>query len=463
MHNLPAVFTVLGLCLSALSLPFALRWIPPNHALVGIALVVLALNAGCAPGGGGNAGWTTTEDTLPNGVLRVINTPPASGAPVTLEADEELRIGGGDLGGPASFGRIRQIAPLPDGRLAVLDGIGQEIRVFDAGGAHEGTFGGTGGGPGEMRDAQGLLLGPDGLLHVPDKRNARLSYFDPDSGFVRSRRFRVYTTRIRGPWIAAVDSTGRTVVWSSGPYRGGSWLMVRVYDQDMVQVDSIPYLDYTGLGARRLQEQGVWWLTTPNGMRGTLPIPFYAGEQFVLDPTGQLWTTEAGASTLKVSRWWPAGDTTLVLESRRRPRPVPDAERDSVIAGIRSRFSSWPTPPRLDFGEIPRNEPPTYGLSLDDRGRLWVRLSSAGADTTAYDVFDPDGRHAETVVVHARVDSDIPPSLRGDTLWAVVRDELDVQYVIKARLKRPPTAADLDSSTARIRRSGTSAPAPASA
>lgn len=229
MHNLPAVFTVLGLCLSALSLPFALHWIPPNHALVGIALVVLALNAGCAPGGGGNAGWTTAEDTLPNGVLRVINTPPASGAPVTLEADEEMRIGGGDLGGPASFGRIRQIAPLPDGR---------------------------------------------------------------------------------------------------GPCR------------------------------------------TPSG------IPC---------------------------------------------------------------------------------------LSLDDRGRLWVRLSSAGADTTAYDVFDPDGRHAETVVVHARVDSDSPPSLRGDTLWAVVRDELDVQYVIKARLNRPPTAADLDSSAARIRRTGTSAPAPASA
>lgn len=410
-----------------------------------VALVV-ALAAGCSERQHPGAGWTATEDTLGNGTLHVVDTPPAGGAAASLEAEEELRIGGGNLGGPEWFGLIRQIAPLPGGRVAVLDGMAQEIRVFGARGELQRTFGGSGGGPGELRDAQGLLLGPDGLLRVPDKGNARMSYFDPDSGFVRSHRFYVYATAFRGPWRAAMDGAGRTVVWSSGPYRGGQWLMVRVYDRDMVQIDSIPYHDYTHEMNGGGGSDGVWWLTTPNGMRGTLPIPFYAAERFVIDPTGQMWTTGGGASTLKVWRWWPAGDTVLVIESRRTPRPVTDAERDSAIATLRGRFSSWPETPRLDYGMIPRSEPPAYGLSLDDRGRLWVRLSSPDADTTTYDVFDRNGRHAETVVLYARVDASIPPSVRADTLWAVIRDELDVQYVIRARLEGAALADHADPS-----------------
>lgn len=404
-------------------------------ACFGVLALALAIIAGCGPDSDNTSDWATSIETMPNGAIRVINVPPRSGPVATLVAIEDMRIGTRSMGGPASFGLIRQIAPLLDGGVAILAGLAQEVRVFTAGGEHEATFGGVGSGPGELRGAQGLLLGPDGLLRVPDADNARMSYFHPASGFVDSRQFYVYTTAGSGPWRAAMDSSGRTAVWSSGPYRGGTWTMVRIYDEGMVQIDSIPYYNYTGDRASREDPEGGWRATAPNGMRFVIPIPFYPRDKFTIDPTGQMWTTKSGVSTLEVHRWEPAGDTVLVVISRREPSPVTTAVKDSVIAALQARFSTWPTPPRLDYSKIPETEPPTYGLSLDERGRLWVRLSSPEADSTAYDLFARNGEHVKTVVVHARVDERIPPTLAGDNLWMVVRDELDVQYVVRTRLE----------------------------
>ena len=89
----------------------------------------------------------------------------------------------------------------------------------------------------------------------------------------------------------------------------------------------------------------------------------------------------------------------------------------------------------MNPSRVPDTKPPVYALSLDDRGRLWARITDPAADTTAYDVFDRDGSYAETVALPFRVDPWIPPVTRGDTLWAVVTDEVDVQYVVRGRLR----------------------------
>lgn len=262
----------------------------------------MCLAAACGSGSEDTERWTVAVDTLSSGAFHVMNDPPASGPKATLMAREVLRIGAQNSGGPESFGLVRQIAPFPDGRVAVLDRMTQEVHVFGADGVHERTFGGPGAGPGELRDAQGLLLGPEGLLRVPDAGNARMSYFDPDSGFVESHNFLLSMRSYSGPWMAARDSLGRTAVWSAGPYRGGAWAMIRIYDETMAQIDSIPYKDRARELQRR-QHEGACLGTAPNGMRGSIPVPFYPFERFVIDPTGQMWTTEGGAPLLKVARW----------------------------------------------------------------------------------------------------------------------------------------------------------------
>ena len=397
-------------------------------------VVGASLASACAEKRGG-ADWTVSVDTV-DGMVRVTNTPPAGGAFPTIVGDEELRVGSVEGGDPASFGLIRSIAVLPDGRFAVADGQAQEVRVFDREGRHLHTFGGEGGGPGELKGMQGVFVDHEGLLRVAEQGNARLSVFDPDQGFLTSYPLRLFSYGFRGPWRAVVDPDGRTIVASSGRLGADRfWNMLRIYDPTMTQLDSVPYYDYTD-DVRREDQPGAWRITLGNGWSWA-PVPFYAQPQQALSPTGEFWGSVEGASQLEVARWRPPGDTSFVLYSLRPAVPVTSAERDSAMEALTAAWSArLASPPKLNPSKVPSTKPPLYGLSLGGDGRLWVRLTDPAEDTTAYDVFNPDGTHAETVDLPFRIDPWIPPVTRGDTLWAVVTDEVDVQYVVRARLRR---------------------------
>jgi hypothetical protein len=398
-----------------------------------VAILVAALGTGCE--GETNAvGWTTVIDTV-GGTVRATNTP-GSDTGATLVADEELRVGTLAGQGAESFGLIRSIAVLDDGRFAVADAQAEEVRLFDAEGQYLHTFGGRGQGPGELAGMQGVFLDHEGMLRVAEQENARLSVFHPNTGFVRSFPLRLFSYGFRGPWAAAIDSTGRTMVASSGQYgEGRFWSMLRVYDPSMRQIDSIPYHEYTNEVRDTDDAPGVWRIALGNGTLH-MPVPYFAQPQQVVGPTGEFWTTPEGATQIEAARWMPPGDTSLVIRSIRQPVPVTPAERDSAIADVRSRLEErLSSPPSLDPSRVPPTKPPTYGLSLDESGRLWVRITDEDSDTTIYDLFEPDGRHAETVALPFRVDLWIPPIVRGETVWAVVRDESDVQYVVRARVR----------------------------
>jgi hypothetical protein len=210
--------------------------------------------------------------------------------------------------------------------------------------------------------------------------------------------------------------------------------MVRVYDTAMNQLDSIPYYDYTD--DTELDEvPGAWRVTLGSNAFTWAQVPFFARPYEVLTPNGEFWTTTGGSPRLEASLWTPPGDTSLVFSSLRMPIPVTSAERDSAMSALEDRFAERTgRNAGLDPSRVPDTKPTVYGLSMDDRERLWVRLSEPSADTTAYDVFGGDGAHAETVHMPFRVDGWVPPVVRGDTVWVVVTDELDVQYVVRAQL-----------------------------
>ncbi|HZD80915.1 MAG TPA: hypothetical protein VE646_12865 [Actinomycetota bacterium] len=406
--------------------------------------VLVAASLGSCGDEAGPAGWEVTTDTV-DGVVRVENAPPESGPRPTLVAAEELRVGTVAGGGPASFGMIRSIAVLPDGRFAVADAQAEEVRLFDGQGRHLRTFGGKGAGPGELQGMQGVYVDHEGLLRVAEQGNARLSVFHPDTGLVTTYPLRLHSYGFRGPWPAAVDSAGRTLVASSGQYgEGRYWNMVRVYDPTMHQIDSIPYREYTDVARRATgggsddDFPGAWRIDLGNGGWTWAQVPFYAQPYEVLAPTGEFWSSAEGRRELEIARWMPPGDTSLVLTSRRPPDPVTPAERDSAMTELRETLARRsPSPPSLDASRVPATKPPLHGLSLDRAGRLWVRLTEPTADSTVYDVFGRDGRHAETVRLPFRVDRYVPPLVRGDVLWAVVTDDMDVQYVVRAALRSP--------------------------
>lgn len=375
-------------------------------------------------------------DTI-GGRVWVVNRPPASGPAPTHVGQEELRVGTMEGGGPTSFGLIRSIAVLPDGRFAISDSQAEEVRVFDRDGRHLRTFGGDGAGPGELSGMQGAYVDQDGLLRVAEQGNARLSVFHPDTGFVTSVPFRLFSYGVRGPWAATIDSTGATRVASSGQYgEGRFWNMLRIYDSSMTQVDSIPYYDYTDDAEREMP--GAWRVSLANGFTWA-PVPFYSRRYEALAPTGDFWSSAEGEAQLEIVRWRPPGDTSFVLVSGRVPPPVTTAERDSAMAELRERLAQQVSgPPSLEPSRVPSTKPPVYGLSLDDRGRLWARVTEPSADTTVYDIFHDDGGFAETLFLPFGVDAWIPPVVSGATLWAVVTDQLDVQYAVRASVGPAP-------------------------
>jgi hypothetical protein len=88
-----------------------------------------------------------------------------------------------------------------------------------------------------------------------------------------------------------------------------------------------------------------------------------------------------------------------------------------------------------DGPPIPERKPAYRWFIVDDRGYLWVssseRRNSIG---TVLDVFDPAGRYLGGVDTDLQIDDTNPPVIRNNRLYASVRDEQDVQYVVAVRI-----------------------------
>ena len=95
---------------------------------------------------------------------------------------------------------------------------------------------------------------------------------------------------------------------------------------------------------------------------------------------------------------------------------------------------------RVDRSKFGRTLPLLGELLVDDAGYLWVRSDAEGAGP-GFDVFDPDGRDLGRASSDVLINSWVPPVIVGDRLYAVVRDTLDVPYVVRARIegRAPPS------------------------
>lgn len=377
--------------------------------------------------------WEVSRDTLPGGATRVVNTPPAAGVEPRWRIEEELRIGTMDEGGPAQFGQIKGLAVTSDDHIAVLETQAQEVRVFGPDGAHHATFGGKGAGPGELGGAWGLMRDGDDRLWVPDHRNDRMSVYDPAGGFVTSYRMPVLSYGF--VWDGGMLDDGRIVKPSItlSPERRA---ILRIYGPDMTLVDSILPPQPAGPPVDRTDPPSAFYWEAPGGMpRGYLGVPWYPRSQRVFDPGGAVWTSPGGDPAYRVTRRTLRGDTTLVIETRRAAVAVAAAVRDSAIDAIRGQLQERGAATNQDWSKVPDVKPAVEGLFVAAEGRLWVRVASPADSLVVYDIYDRDGAYAGTAATPLRIYSWVSPVVRGDRFWAVVTDELDVQYVIRGSLR----------------------------
>ena len=397
----------------------------PSLLLAGLAL------SGCV-GSGDDKGWVATYDTLESGVPRVTYQPPSDDA-VASTFTEELRLGAMEGDGPAVFGRIKGLQVLPNGRIAVLDAMAREIRIFDPDGRHLATHGRQGEGPGEFQEPFGLMQDAAGRLWVPDFRAARMSEFDLTEGFIGSFGWKVL--RYGFMWDGAMTEGDRILepsITLEQPRRN----ILRVYDGTGL-VDSLPLPDDPPVD--RTDPPGAYYWEAPGGRAmGFVRIPGFPFGSRVFDREGAIWSTDHGDYGYRVKHWQPGGDTLLVLEVRRAPIVIPASERDSVIAALRAELQERGAA-NQDWSKVPQQRAAVASLFVSEEGHLWVE-SQRSPGTTVFDRYSPDGAYLGSVAGDLGLVSGIRPITRGDQLWAVVRDDLDVQYVVRFRLTTAPPA-----------------------
>ena len=403
--------------------------IPPG-ILVALLAAIVAASPACEDSGP-LSDWSTIRETLPSGAVLVTNTPSADPSP-TLKLVEELRVGTLEGGRPDSFGALKGLVTLPGGGFAVLESQAQEIRVFGADGSHVATHGPPGGGARRIRRRDRADAGSPGAhLGSGSARRAHVG-LRSGRGVPGVLSFHIL---VRGfIWDGTMTDRGHILKpsMSGDDYSG---LMLRVYDSTMTQIDSIFLVEEDEQEEYDPEDSpGAFYFETPGGGFGLRGIPYYPGGTFHIDRNGERWTAEVADPGYRMEKSVPGGDTTLIVITARPPVPVTAAERDSVINQIRESLQASGVTTEMDWSRIPEVKPSVETIFTSAEGNIWVTIPNLSGGTD-YDVLSSDGSYLGTVAAGTLgVYRWLPPVVVGDTFLAVVTDELEVPYVVRARI-----------------------------
>lgn len=378
---------------------------------------------------------TPTRETLPNGTV-LVRYPglPAidSVGPVVDEVHVDLRFGSAEGDDPnLTFGEIRGVEAASDGTIYVLDYLAAEVRAFSSGGEYVRTVARRGEGPGEILEANGILLSGDTLLWIHDHSQWAIMGVDPYGEEVR--RFDKPVRRYGYIWTGVFDHQGR--YWRStshsdeartyppemGVSTGSARSYYKSYDLATGAIDSV-YVGESTYRSYTYSIGGGW------GVRG---IPYEPGEITALNPSAGLW--RAQNTSYRIARTSEAGDTLIVIEAGVEEQPVTAEDRSAYIEGMLEGDADMR---RRDAEEIadlmPQVKPILGGLSVDDEGRLWVRRVTPDDAPAFYDLFAEDGDYLGSVRLGFEAAG--PLRVRHGHVYTWITDELDVPYVARAPL-----------------------------
>jgi hypothetical protein len=414
-------------------------------------LPMLALPACTGAGAGGSTPgrWEAVVDTL--GDTIVVRTLAGSEWPDTATLVPELSIGVFDGAEEEMFGNVRAIAVAPDGEIFVLDRHVPTVRRFGPDGTYRGSIGREGGGPGELRRPEAMALLPDGRLLVRDPGNARINVYDRDGGLLPSWRlpsgggFNTSTP-------VSVDTAGNSytpILLRQGDVTEWRWGLAH-FAPDGSHADTLPV--------------PTWAYTAPTlvarreGSSSSTSVPFSPQVGWTFSPHGYF---VAGIGTDYRIDLFRTGAPLLRIERVWTPVPVqPEEEAEQehrIIENFKRSFGSW----RWNGPPIPDTKPPFGAILVGDDGRIWVQVSQPGyewrteaeareeeartgnpqtrfRERIVYDVFEPDGRYLGSVRAPDEFRTSPYPVFRGDLVWNVTRDDLDVQRVVRYRITVPP-------------------------
>jgi hypothetical protein len=357
---------------------------------------------------------------------------------------EDLRIGS-DASPMTMFTDIRSALEGADGRIFVLDARPQEIRVFDRAGKFVTLAARRGQGPGEISNANGMLVVKDAIW-VNDPSNGRWSaYSAADGKYVR--QLGISVTSYGALWEAATDAEGRVVdpiIVATGRINPATNRPIREQRLRRVRLDgsetdtvAAPSCDQRVRPAKT-QFSG----TMPNSPIGVfMGIPFQATPITVLDGRGGHWCSP-NDEYLLVHRTLAKSDTLHTVRMPYTRLPVTEEQRTSAIARAAKSLSEYPVID-ADYSLIPRVQPVFTRLDVDDKGQLWARRLVAEGSPLVFDVYDSGGRAVASITTSISFSPWSALHVKGDNVYGVVQDADDVEYVIRARILRNTSPAPI--------------------
>jgi hypothetical protein len=401
---------------------------------------------GCTGPQAGERGYTKEHlgDTIHVHNLTPLYTEPA-------ELEPELRVGMMDGPDEYIFVDIYSLAVGPQGEI-YAGGVEADggIREFNRNGTFQRWVARAGPGPMEVRYITALSVNPEGVLAAREANARQVKLFFPDGGFEMFsamqglNRFHEDALQFHNDGSLWIGLGPPLSLWEPIPYPRPIFARISAARE---LVDTIFAPERLGeqclLGSIRYGS-GVWrdkrdpwfplgkWALGPDG---TLALGCPADYTFDLIREGQ--------PVLRISRDWtpvrtfPGEYEYWSSAPRTSPRALPlppfpehrPAYARIILPGD-GRVWVWPVHPSV------QREMPGHQVALSNRTRYWWPATHG-----AFDVFREDGRWLGEVQLpeELRYTGYLPPHvvIRGDTLWARVRDSLDVQYVVRYRVVWP--------------------------
>ncbi|MCY3808166.1 MAG: 6-bladed beta-propeller [Gemmatimonadetes bacterium] len=361
------------------------------------------------------------------------------GAEATLVAEVSI----GELDGPEEllFGSIWSIAVDDDHNVYVFDGQAQEVRVFDSAGVYVETLGRPGEGPGEFSRAEAIAMLADGRLVVRNPGNQRLEVFGPEAGETDQWAYNAGGLHTSSPLYT--DVNGRTFVDAPDLSVGGFAVELIVFGPEGTQIDTLPVPSGTYEPPLLEARQG--------GISASHPVPLSPELLWTVHPSGHFLTGFSADYRIDL----PRDDGVLRVERAADPVPAHEEERANERAGVVEYMRrmvpdwTWNGPP------IPEHKPFFHELLAGRDGRIWVRLATEAQrvenedhdpedpssmpvdwrEPLRYDVFEPDGTYLGVVAPPEAFTHWVEPVFDGDHVWAVTRDELGIQRVVRYRIE----------------------------
>lgn len=289
---------------------------------------------------------------------------------------------------------IAGLAPLSDGRIAVLSSREKKLFLFEPSGEFAGAIGREGRGPGEFGYPQHLQVLPGDTLVVWDFMFGSVAHFTPSGELVRDWRVDV------GRLMTSLEKWNRRLPESiQSPSTGGSFFVAA----DLAPPDFYPPspyrspIEYYRIDSLYVAHPFGRWEEREHiyepGVPALVPFP---PEAHLAMGGGPISVYISNGDDYEVHQFSYTGTLRRIIRRNVDPIPITASDIAKWKEDLYPEYS-W-EPWDAVMAELPPREfrPAVAGLLVDSKGYLWV-ADRRDATTSEWSVFDATGRWLSTV------------------------------------------------------------------